>query len=59
MLSSVLDSKMAIRVNIAIMRAFVELIKMIDANKELLAHINKLEEKYGAKFKIVFEQSKN
>jgi hypothetical protein len=58
MLSSILNSKRAIQVNIAIMRAFVELRKMIDANKEMLARIQKLEEKYDAKFQIVFEAIK-
>ena len=58
MLSSVLSSKRAIQVNIAIMRAFVELRRMIDANKELLARIEKLEENYNAKFQIVFEAIK-
>jgi hypothetical protein len=58
MLSSILNSKRAIQANIAIMRAFVELRKMIDANKEMLAHIQKLEEKYDAKFQIVFEAIK-
>lgn len=58
MLSSILNSKRAIQVNIAIMRAFVELRKMIDANKELLARIEKLEEKYDSKFQIVFEAIK-
>ncbi len=58
MLSSVLNSKRAVEVNIAIMRAFVELRKMIDANKKLLARIEKLEEKYDEKFQIVFEAIK-
>ena len=58
MLSSILNSKRAIQVNIAIMRVFVVLRKMIDANKELLARIEKLEEKYDARFQIVFEAIK-
>lgn len=58
MLSSILNSKRAIQVNIAIMRAFVELRKMIDANKELLARIEKLEKKYDKKFLIIFEAIK-
>ncbi len=58
MLSSILNSKRAIQVNIAIMRAFVELRKMIDANKELLARIEKLEKKYNSKLQIVFEAIK-
>ncbi|MHB8931168.1 MAG: ORF6N domain-containing protein [Melioribacteraceae bacterium] len=58
MLSSILSSKRAVQVNIAIMRTFVELRRMIDANKELLARIEKLEENYNAKFQIVFEAIK-
>jgi hypothetical protein len=58
MLSSILNSKRAIQVNITIMRAFVELRKMIDANKALLARIEKLEEKYDNKFLIIFEAIK-
>ena len=58
MLSSVLKSKKAINVNIAIMRAFVELRKMIDANKELLKRIEKMEERYDEQFLIVFKAIK-
>ncbi|MEW5842226.1 MAG: ORF6N domain-containing protein [Bacteroidota bacterium] len=58
MLSSILNSPKAIKVNIEIMRAFVGLRKLIDANKELLARIEKLEEKYDGKFQIVFEAIK-
>lgn len=58
MLSSILNSKRAIQVNIAIMRAFVELRKMIDTHKELLDRIQKLEKKYDTKFQIVFEAIK-
>ena len=45
MLSSVLNSDRAIEVNIAIMRAFVQLRKMIAANEELATKLKKLEEK--------------
>jgi hypothetical protein len=58
MLSSVLKSKRAIQVNITIMRAFVELRRMMDLNKELLSRIEKLEEKYDRKFLVVFEAIK-
>lgn len=55
MLSSVLNSKQAIQVNIEIMRAFVNLRKTIDSYKELKIKINKLEKKYDKNFKFVFE----
>jgi hypothetical protein len=55
MLSSVLRSKRAIQVNIAIMRAFVRLREMIGSNKTLARRLNELEKKYDAKFRVVFE----
>ena len=45
MLSSVLRSKRAIQVNIAIMRAFVKLRQMLAGNKELAAKLAELERK--------------
>jgi len=47
MLSSVLRSKRAIEVNIAIMRAFVQLRKMIDSHAELSRKLSDLERKLG------------
>ena len=58
MLSSVLKSKGAISVNIAIMRAFVNLRQLIDSNKDLIKRIDSLEEKYDKKFMLVFEAIK-
>src|SRR5512146_1048959 len=55
MLSSVLKSKRAIQVNIAIMRAFVQLREMIASNKGLARRLNELEKKYDAQFRVVFE----
>lgn len=55
MLSSVLRSKRAIQVNIAIMRAFVQLREMIASNKGLARRLNELEKKYDGQFRIVFE----
>ncbi len=54
MLSSVLNSERAIKVNIAIMRAFVRLRQMLISNKELAKKLDDLEKKYDAQFKIVF-----
>jgi len=45
MLSSVLNSEIAIRVNIAIMRAFVKLREMVSLNKELAKKLEELEHK--------------
>ncbi|MBI3125381.1 MAG: ORF6N domain-containing protein [Ignavibacteriales bacterium] len=55
MFSGLLNSERAIKVNIEIMRAFVQLRRLIDSNKELAKKIEKLESKYDEQFKIVFE----
>lgn len=55
MLSSVLHSKRAVQVNIAIMRAFVQLREMITSNKGLARRLNELEKKYDGQFRVVFE----
>jgi phage regulator Rha-like protein len=55
MLSSVLQSKKAIAVNVEIMRAFVRLRRILASNKALSEKIIKLEEKYDAQFKAVFD----
>jgi hypothetical protein len=55
MLSSVLNSDRAIEVNIAVMRAFVQLRQMIASNEELARKLDELEEKYDEQFRIVFD----
>jgi hypothetical protein len=50
MLSSVLRSKQAIQVNIAIMRAFIRLRSILAAHKELAKKIEQLEKKYDARY---------
>ncbi len=55
MLSSVLNSKRAIQVNVAIMRTFVRLREMIISNKELARRLDELEKKYDKQFKLVFD----
>src|SRR5437667_1645224 len=47
MLSSVLNSDRAIKVNIAIMRAFVRLRRMLDTNRELAEKFVELERRVG------------
>src|SRR5438874_6789005 len=47
MLSSVLNSARAVRVNIAIMRAFVRLRQTLDANRELARKFEQLERRVG------------
>src|SRR5580658_4453557 len=54
MLSSVLRSKRAIAVNIAIMRTFVYLRQLLTSNKELAEKIADMEMKYDGRFQIIF-----
>lgn len=55
MLSSVLNSKRAVQVNIQIMRAFVKLREMIATHKDLAKKLEELERKYDAQFRVVFD----
>lgn len=55
MLSSVLRSRRAVQVNIAIMRAFVRLREMLLTNSDLARKLAELEKKYDAQFKVVFD----
>ena len=54
MLSSVLRSKRAVQVNIAIMRSFVRMRKVL-ASQGLLDQVEELKSRYGRNFKNVFE----
>jgi len=54
MLSSVLRSPRAVRVNIEIMRAFVQLRRMMVAHVELVRKLDQLEQKYDGQFEMVF-----
>ena len=55
MLSSVLRSSLAIRVNIQIMRAFVTLRHVLESRGDLANRLDELEEKCDHKFAVVFE----
>jgi hypothetical protein len=55
MLSGVLRSKISVQVNIAIMRTFVEVRRILAGNKELAGKLFELEKKYDAEFKAVFD----
>lgn len=55
MLSSVLNSKRAIQVNIQIIKTFIKLREMIISNKELRQRLDELERKYDKQFKIIFD----
>ncbi|MFH1019098.1 MAG: ORF6N domain-containing protein [Pseudomonadota bacterium] len=55
MLSSVLKSERAIEVNVAIMRAFVQMRQMLATHKDLKRKIEEMESKYDGQFRVVFE----
>ena len=54
MLSSVLRSARAIEVNIAIMRTFVQLRRLMESNRDLARKIDSLEKKYDEQFAVIF-----
>lgn len=58
MLSSVLNSKRAIQVNIQIMRTFTKIREMLATHKELKQKIEEMEKKYDYQFKVVFDAIK-
>ena len=58
MLSSVLRSSRAVEVNIAIMRTFVQLRRLMDSNRHLARKIEAMEKKYDEQFATVFEAIK-
>ena len=58
MLSSVLRSTRAVEVNIAIMRTFVQLRRLMDTNRDLARKIEALEKKYDEQFAVVFDAIK-
>ena len=55
MLSSVLKSTQAARVNVEIMRAFVRLRGMALNSADLARRLDALESKYDRQFKVVFD----
>ncbi|MBN1773804.1 MAG: ORF6N domain-containing protein [Deltaproteobacteria bacterium] len=55
MLSSVLRSPRAVRVNVEIMRAFVRLRRLLQQNVDLARKLAALERKHDAQFKVVFD----
>ncbi len=58
MLSSVLRPTRAVQVNIAIMRTFVQLRRLMDSNRDLARRIDSLEKKYDEQFQAVFNAIK-
>jgi len=54
MLSSVLNSRIAIQVNIAILRTFVKLRQLLIDHKDFAEKIERMEQKYDEQFRIIF-----
>ena len=55
MLSSVLKSQKAVQINVAIVRAFIKLRRILNSNAELAKKLEKLEKQYDAQFHTVFK----
>jgi hypothetical protein len=55
MLSSVLNSELAVQVNIEIVRVFVRLRRMLASHTDLARKLDVLEKKFDAQFKVVFD----
>lgn len=58
MLSSVLRSRRAVEVNIASMRTFVQLRRLMDSNRDLARKIEAMEMRYDEQFSAVFDAIK-
>lgn len=55
MLASVLNSPIAVRSSVQVIRAFIRLREMLSANKDLATRLDSLERRYDRRFKIVFD----
>ncbi len=58
MLSSVLNSKRAVHVNVQIMRTFAMHREMLNSHRDLRLRIGELEKKYDEQFQVVFRAIK-
>jgi hypothetical protein len=55
MLSGVLNSRRAVRVNVEIMRTFVKLRQILSSHADLARKLEELEKKYDSQFRVVFD----
>jgi ORF6N domain len=55
MLASVLNSPIAVRASLQVVRAFVRLREMLATHKDLARKLEALERKYDSQFKVVFD----
>jgi hypothetical protein len=59
MLASVLNSPVAIKSSLVVVRAFVRLRQLLTTHKDLARKLNELEKQYDYQFKVVFEAIRN
>ncbi len=55
MVATILNSPVAVRASIQVVRAFVKLREMIASHKDLAKRLDELEKKYDAQFRVVFD----
>jgi hypothetical protein len=55
MVATILNSPIAVKTSIQVVRAFVRLREMIASHKGLAKRLDELEKKYDAQFKVVFD----
>lgn len=55
MAATILNSPVAVRASIQVVRAFVRLREMIASHKDLAKRLDELEKKYDAQFRVVFD----
>ena len=55
MLATVLNSPVAVHASIQVVRAFVRLREIVSTHRELARRLDKLEQKYDAQFRVVFD----
>jgi hypothetical protein len=55
MLANVLNSEVAVRASVQVVRAFVRLREVLGAHKALARRLAELEKKYDSQFKVVFD----
>jgi ORF6N domain len=58
MLASILNTTLAVETSILVVRAFIQLRKLLSTNEEVARKINELEQKYDSKFSVVFKAIK-
>lgn len=58
MLASILNTSLAVETSILVVRAFIQLRKLLASNEELALKINEMEQKYDSNFSAVFQALK-